>query len=66
MLADMMIIVMGAAISATANGAPMLFIGQLIVGVGVGIDFPVNSSYISEVSTKCDRDRMTVTGRAQR
>jgi MFS transporter, putative metabolite transport protein len=60
MLADMMIIVMGAAISATANGAPMLFIGQLIVGVGVGIDFPVSSSYISEVSPKRDRDRMIV------
>lgn len=60
MLADMVIIVMGAAASATANGAPMLFIGQLIVGVGVGIDFPVSSSYISEVSPKRDRDRMIV------
>jgi MFS family permease len=60
MLADMVIIVIGAAASATANGAPMLFIGQLIVGVGVGIDFPVSSSYISEVSPKRDRDRMIV------
>jgi MFS transporter, putative metabolite transport protein len=60
MLADMMIIAMGAATSALANGPPMLFIGQLIVGVGVGIDFPVSSSYISEISPKRDRDRMIV------
>jgi MFS family permease len=38
----------------------MLFVGQLIVGVGVGIDFPVSSSYISEISPKRDRDRMMV------
>src|SRR5437762_6998506 len=60
MVADMMIIAIGAATSALANGPPMLFIGQLIVGVGVGIDFPVSSSYISEVSPKRDRDRMIV------
>ena len=60
MVADMMIIAMGAATSALANGPPMLFIGQFIVGVGVGIDFPVSSSYISEISPKRDRDRMMV------
>jgi putative MFS transporter len=60
MVADMMIIVIGAMTSALANGPPMLFIGQLIVGVGVGIDFPVSSSYISEISPKRDRDRMMV------
>ena len=60
MVADMMIIVIGATTSALANGPPMLFVGQLIVGVGVGIDFPVSSSYISEVSPKRNRDRMMV------
>jgi putative MFS transporter len=60
MLADMIIIAIGAAGSALANGPPMLFISQLVVGVGVGIDFPVSSSYISEVSPKRDRDRMMV------
>jgi MFS family permease len=60
MIADMMIIVIGATTSALANGPPMLFVGQLIVGVGVGIDFPVSSSYISEISPKRDRDRMMV------
>ena len=60
MLADMIIIAAGAATSALANGFPMLFIGQLLVGVGVGIDFPASSSYISEVIPKRSRARMMV------
>ncbi|MGH7984391.1 MAG: MFS transporter [Candidatus Udaeobacter sp.] len=60
MLADMIIIAAGAATSAFANGPPMLFIGQLVVGVGIGIDFPVSSSYVAEVSPKRDRARMMV------
>ncbi len=60
MLADMVIIAAGAATSALANGFPMLFIGQLVVGVGVGIDFPASSSYISEVLPKRSRARMMV------
>lgn len=60
MVADMIIIATGAAGSALATGPVMLFISQLIVGVGVGIDFPVSSSYISEVSPKRDRARMMV------
>ena len=38
----------------------MLFIGQLLVGVGVGIDFPASSSYVSEVLPKRSRARMMV------
>ena len=60
MLADMIIIAAGSASSALANGPLMLFAGQLVVGIGVGIDFPVSSSYISEISPKRDRDRMMV------
>jgi MFS transporter, putative metabolite transport protein len=60
MLADMIIIAAGAATSALANGFPMLFIGQLLVGVGVGIDFPASSSYVSEVLPKRNRARMMV------
>ncbi len=60
MLADMIIIGVGAALSALANGPRMLFVGQLLVGVGVGIDFPVSSTYISEVSPKRSRARMMV------
>jgi predicted MFS family arabinose efflux permease len=60
MLVDMLIIGAGAAISSLANGFAMLFIGQLLVGVGVGIDFPVSSSYVSEVLPKRSRARMMV------
>jgi MFS transporter, putative metabolite transport protein len=38
----------------------MLFAGQLLVGVGVGIDFPASSSYVSEVLPKRSRARMMV------
>src|SRR5213593_3309202 len=60
MLADMIIICAGAATSARANGPTMLFVGQFLVGVGVGIDFPVSSSYISEVLPKRSRARLMV------
>ena len=60
MLADMLIIGAGAATSALANGPAMLFVGQLLVGVGVGIDFPASSSYVSEVLPKRSRARMMV------
>ena len=60
MLADMIIITAGACTSALANGPAMLFIGQLLVGIGVGIDFPVSSSYVSEILPKPSRARMMV------
>src|SRR5207244_8886276 len=46
--------------SALANSFPLLFIGQLLVGIGVGIDFPASSSYVSEVLPKRSRARMMV------
>jgi MFS family permease len=60
MLADMIIICAGAATSALAKGPAMLFIGQVLVGVGIGIDFPVSSSYVSEVLPKGSRARLMV------
>jgi putative MFS transporter len=60
MVADMMIIAAGAFISALANGPAMLFTGQLVVGIGVGIDFPVSSSYVSEILPKRNRARIMV------
>jgi MFS transporter, putative metabolite transport protein len=60
MLADMIIICAGAATSALAKGPAMLFIGQLLVGVGIGIDFPVSSSYVSEVLPRRNRARLMV------
>lgn len=60
MLADMAVIATGAGTTALANGPATLLIGQLLVGVGIGIDFPVSSSYISEVLPKRSRARMMV------
>jgi MFS transporter, putative metabolite transport protein len=60
MLADMIIIGAGASISALARGPAMLFTGQLLVGTGVGIHFPVSSSYVSEILPKRSRARMMV------
>jgi MFS transporter, putative metabolite transport protein len=60
MLTDMIIIAVGGATSALATGPAMLFVGQLLVGVGIGIDFPVSSSYLSEVVPKRSRARMMV------
>ena len=60
MLADMIIVGAGASTSALATGPTMLFVGQLLVGMGIGIDFPVSSSYVSEVLPKRSRARMMV------
>src|SRR5262249_12157261 len=60
MLADMIIIGAGACISALAKGPVMLLMGQLLVGMGVGIDFPASSSYVSEILPKASRARMMV------
>jgi MFS family permease len=60
MLADTIIICAGAAASALAKEPAMLFIGQFLVGVGIGIDFPVTSSYVSEVLPRRDRARLMV------
>src|SRR5262249_24160913 len=60
MLVDMIIVGAGTFISALANGPAMLFVGQLLVGMGVGVDFPVSSSYVSEILPKRSRARMMV------
>jgi MFS family permease len=60
MLADMIVICAGAAASALAKGPALLFMGQFLVGVGIGIDFPVSSSYVSEVLPRRDRARLMV------
>jgi putative MFS transporter len=60
MLADMIIVGAGASTSALAIEPTMLFVGQLLVGMGIGIDFPVSSSYVSEVLPKRSCARMMV------
>src|SRR5215813_4936161 len=59
-LIDMTIITAGALISALADATQWVLLGQFIVGVGIGIDFPVSSSYVSETMPKQVRSRMVV------
>src|SRR5262245_11592582 len=59
-LIDMTIITVGALISALAAAPQWVLLGQFIVGVGIGIDFPVSSSYVSETMPKQVRSRMVV------
>ena len=59
-LIDMTIITVGALISALADAPEWVLLGQLIVGFGIGIDFPVSSSYVSETMPKQVRSRMVV------
>lgn len=60
MLIDMLIMGVGALISAFANSAEVILIGQLIIGFGIGIDFPVSSSYISEIIPEKQKNRLLV------
>src|SRR5262249_4472847 len=59
-LIDMTIITVGALISALADAPQWVLLGQFIVGVGIGIDFPVSSSYVSETMPKQVRSPMVV------
>jgi len=60
MLADMALITAGAGLSAAARSPLLLFLGQLLVGVGIGIDFPVGGAYVSELMPSRTRGRMMV------
>jgi MFS family permease len=60
LLLDMAILSGGALLSATADGAFLVLLGQFLVGIGIGIDFPVSASYVSETMPKRERSRMMV------
>jgi putative MFS transporter len=60
MLLDMAVIIAGGAMSGFASGAPMLIFGQLLMGLGIGIDFPVSASYVAEWMPRKIRSRMMV------
>jgi MFS transporter, putative metabolite transport protein len=59
-LIDMTIIAVGAFVSAAASAPRWILLGQLLVGIGIGIDFPVSASYVSETVPKNARSRMVV------
>ena len=59
-LVDMAIVAAGALLSATTDAPLWLLCGQFLVGIGIGIDFPVSASYVSETMPKRARSRMVV------
>ncbi len=60
LLVDMATVALGSVLSAVAPSWVVLFAGQLLVGVGIGIDFPVGGAYVSETMPKRNRGRMLV------
>lgn len=60
MLLDMLIMAIGGMICVFSNSAEMILLGQLVIGFGIGIDFPVSSSYVSEIIPKKQRSRLLV------
>ena len=59
-LADMAILAVGALLCATADSPLLVLFGQFLVGIGIGIDFPVSGSYVSETMPRRARSRMVV------
>ena len=59
-LLDMLLMAVAAAASALSRGAWGLVAGQLMLGVGVGMDFPVGGSYVAECMPHDKRSRMMV------
>jgi MFS family permease len=59
-LVDMAIVAAGALTSVAAEAPEWMFVGQFLVGIGIGIDFPVSASYVSETMPKRARSRMVV------
>jgi MFS transporter, putative metabolite transport protein len=59
-LVDMAILTAGSALCVIAPNPWFIFAGQFVVGIGIGIDFPTSGSYVSEITPKAARSRMTV------
>ena len=56
----MAIVVAGSALCAMAREPLLIVVGQFLIGVGIGIDFPASGSYVSEIMPRSLRSRMTV------
>ena len=59
-LVDMAIIAAGSALCVIAPNPWLILAGQFVLGIGIGIDFPTSGSYVSEITPKASRSRMTV------
>lgn len=51
-LADMALLAVAALLFAFAPNFPLMILCQFLIGVGIGMDFPVSGSYISELIPK--------------
>jgi putative MFS transporter len=60
MLIDTVVMIVGALIAAFAGDATLLAFGLFVFGVGVGIDYPVSSSYVAEWMPVATRSRVMV------
>ncbi|MCL6263188.1 MFS transporter [Craterilacuibacter sp. RT1T] len=59
-LADMLLIALGALLAATAKSFAQLLYAQLLIGFGIGIDFPVSGAYVAELMPMAKRARLMV------
>ena len=59
-LVDMAILAAGSALCVIAPNPWLILAGQFALGIGIGIDFPTSGSYVSEITPKASRSRMTV------
>ena len=59
-LFDMVVVALAAAVSALTGSAATLIVAQMLVGVGIGMDFPVSGSYVAECTPHGWRSRMMV------
>src|SRR4029077_9882262 len=57
---DRAFFVAGPALCAMAREPLLIVVGQFLIGVGIGIDFPASGSYVSEIMPRSLRSRMTV------
>lgn len=58
MIADMILLIIAASLAAFAPNATILTQAELLLGIGVGMDFPVASSYLAEFMPQGRRGRM--------
>ncbi len=58
MISDMILLVIAASLAAFAPNATVLMEAELLLGIGIGMDFPVASSYLAEFMPQGRRGRM--------
>lgn len=58
MIMDMVLLIIAALLTALAPSGAVLISAELLVGVGIGMDFPVGSSYLAEFMPQGRRGRM--------